>query len=143
MGTRERLPAVYTSFRTHRFDLLYMTSLEGEVLRRVWDVLLCDGIEALFRVAVALLSHRADAIIKARSMDDLIHLFQDGKDDTAPEVLIQTAYNAALVGTINRSELAQRRSQALTKVSSDDTRAEMRNQKLWRGGVRPASVLAR
>merc|ERR1712039_203366 len=103
MGTRERLPAVYTSFRTHRFDLLYVTSLEGEVLRRVWDVLLCDGIEALFRVAVAMLAARAEEIPRARTIDDLIFLFQDGKDQSTPDMLIQTAYDHALVGPINRA----------------------------------------
>merc|ERR1712226_1229906 len=130
---RERLPVVHATFRTHRFDLLFVTSkwflclfataLEGETLRRVWDAMLCDGIEAIFRVAFAMLAHRSDAIIRSQSIDDLIRMFQEWKDDCTPEVIIHTAYNPTLIGSISRAELAQRRSQALTKVSSDDTRA--------------------
>jgi hypothetical protein len=150
---RDRLPAVYKSFQTHRFDILFVcskwflclfaTSLEGEALRRVWDVMLCDGIEAVFRVAFAILEQNSEEIVRAKSMDDLIHMFQELQPDPNPEILIQSAYNSALIGPISRSDLAQRRKQAAAKVSSDDTRAEMRNQHFWRGGVRPASVLAR
>merc|ERR1712190_415474 len=100
---REKLPAVHKAFQAHKFDLLFVsskwflclftTSLEGETLRRVWDVLLCDGIEAVFRVALALLTLRADAIVKARSGDDLVIMFQEWRDnDTLPETIMQLAY---------------------------------------------------
>merc|ERR1719333_671790 len=149
----ERLPAVHKAFQNHRFDLLFVSSkwflclfaasLEGEALRRVWDVMLCDGIEAVFRVAFAILAQHAEEIVRAKSSDDLIYMFQELQPDPSPEALIQVAYNPALIGPISRSDLAQRRRQAAAKVSTDDTRAEMRNRHFWRGGVRPASVLAR
>merc|ERR1712039_577485 len=107
---RERLPAVYKSFQTHRFDMLFVcskwflclfaTSMEGETLRRVWDVMLCDGIEAVFRVAFAMLAQRSEAVAKATSIDDLIRMFQDWHLDSSPEALIQSAYNPVLVGPI-------------------------------------------
>jgi len=150
---QERLPAVHRKIRACRFDLLFVTSkwflclfattLEGETLRRVWDVLLCDGVEVVFRVAFVLLAQRSEAIVRAKSMDDLIHMFQETLPLTSPEQLIQSAYNPSLIGAINKQELANRRRQAVKAVSSGDTRAEMRNRHLWRGGVRPASVLAR
>eukprot|EP00419_Tripos_fusus_P007204 CAMPEP_0172670614 /NCGR_PEP_ID=MMETSP1074-20121228/10405_1 /TAXON_ID=2916 /ORGANISM="Ceratium fusus, Strain PA161109" /LENGTH=470 /DNA_ID=CAMNT_0013487547 /DNA_START=42 /DNA_END=1454 /DNA_ORIENTATION=+ len=150
---QERLPAVHRTMRACRFDLLFVTSkwflclfattLEGETLRRVWDILLCDGIEVVFRIAFALLAQRSEAIVRAKSMDDLIHMFQETLPETSPDQLIQSAYNPSLIGAINRSELASRRRSKVKAVSSGDTRAEMRNRHLWRGGVRPASVLAR
>merc|ERR1719401_583478 len=55
---KERLPKVHEVFTLHRFDLLFVSSkwflclfaatLEDEALRRVWDVMLCDGIETVF-----------------------------------------------------------------------------------------------
>ncbi|CAE8714118.1 unnamed protein product [Polarella glacialis] len=150
---RERLPAVYNVFRAHKFDLIFITSkwflclfaatLPDEALRRVWDVLLCDGIETVFRVSFALLALKADAILQTASMDDLVCMLQEWQPDYSPEVLIQSAYNPALIGQISRSDLAQRRRAAADKVSSADTRAEMRNTHLRRGGVRPASIYAR
>eukprot|EP00927_Polykrikos_kofoidii_P073721 TRINITY_DN6973_c0_g1_i1.p1 TRINITY_DN6973_c0_g1~~TRINITY_DN6973_c0_g1_i1.p1 ORF type:complete len:391 (-),score=64.36 TRINITY_DN6973_c0_g1_i1:30-1202(-) len=148
-----RLPVLHEAFKKHKFDLiivsskwflcLFATALEGEALRRVWDVVLCDGIEAVFRVSLALLAQQTQAAIEAKSVDDLIYLFQVAKPLVSAEEILKAAYDPKLVGSISRSELAQQRQQASRKVSSDDTRAEMRNRHLWRGGVRPASVLSR
>lgn len=149
----ERAPALLQAMRKHRFDLLFVTSkwflclfvtvLEGEALRRVWDVMLCDGIEVVFRVSFAMMWLSSDAIVKARSMDDLIHLFQDWRLTCSPEELIQRAYDPTLLGPVHRSELAQRRKKAVEAISASDLRSEMTNQQFWRGGVRPASILAR
>jgi len=150
---QEWLPQTHKALHAHgQFDLLFVSSkwflclfttvLEGEALRRVWDIMLCDGIEAVFRISLALLARRAEAISRARSQDDLIFMFQDGQADADPEQLIRSAYDQAFVGSLSRADLARRRQQAAAKVTSGDTRAEMRRQHLWRGGVRPASVLA-
>jgi len=150
---QERVPAVHAVIREHRFDMLFICSkwflclfatiLEGETLFRVWDVIIVDGIEAIFRVALAILAMSSDAMMKASSCDDLVELLQDLRVDCPPEELIQSAYSPALGGQVSRVELAQRRRQAATRISTNDTRAEMRNTHLRRGGVRPASVLAR
>mmetsp|Transcript_90841 Transcript_90841/g.236664 ORF Transcript_90841/g.236664 Transcript_90841/m.236664 type:complete len:595 (+) Transcript_90841:2-1786(+) len=151
---RERLPDVHRTFQIHKFDLimivskwflcLYTTVMEGETLRRVWDAVLCDGVEAVFRVALAALACREAAITQARSIDDLFHLFQDCTPGTGPgpDELMRAAYDERLVGRWSRVWLADRRRQAAQKVSTADTRLEMRQQALWRGGVRPACVLA-
>jgi len=149
----ERVPAVHAIIRAHRFEMLFICSkwflclfatiLEGETLLRVWDVILVDGIEAIFRVALAILAMSSDAMMKAKSCDDLVELLQDLRVDCSPEQLIRSAYSPALGGQVSRVELAQRRRQAATRVSTGDVRAEMRNTHLRRGGVRPASVLAR
>jgi len=150
---RERLPDVHAVLRAHKFDLLFIcskwflclfaTSLQGEALRRVWDAVLCDGIEAVFRVAFAMLAQHSEAILKTRSMDDVIHMFQEGQAHPCPQDLLRTAYDPALIGSIGRAELAQRRQQSVKRVSTDDARSEMRQTALRRGGVRPASILAR
>eukprot|EP00927_Polykrikos_kofoidii_P073722 TRINITY_DN6973_c0_g1_i2.p1 TRINITY_DN6973_c0_g1~~TRINITY_DN6973_c0_g1_i2.p1 ORF type:complete len:391 (-),score=69.97 TRINITY_DN6973_c0_g1_i2:101-1273(-) len=148
-----RLPVLHKAFKKHQFDLLivsskwflclFATALEGEALRRVWDVVLCDGIEAVFRISLALLAQHTQAASEAKSVDDLILLFQMAPPLVSAEDILKAAYDPKLVGNISRSELAQQRQQASRKVSSDDTRAEMRSHHLWRGGVRPASVLSR
>jgi len=150
---RERLPPTHKALHTQRFDLLFVSSkwflclfstvLEGEALRRVWDVVICDGIEAVFRIAIALLARCAKLVMIAKSHDDLVQMFQTWQLDCSPEVLIQSAYSSALMGSISRAELAQRRRQAAVRISTDDTRTEMRTSHLRRGGVRPASILAR
>jgi hypothetical protein len=150
---KERLPAVFNVFRIHKFELLFIvskwflalfsTTLESDTLRRVWDVVLCDGIEAVFRVALALLHRRSEEALRAESIEDLAILFQGMQLDWAPEVLLRTAYSHAIVGPIDRRELAQRRTSAMSRVSSADARAEIRNVIIWRGGVRPGSALAR
>jgi len=151
---QERLTSVYRVLRTYKFDLLFVTSkwflclfattLEGEALKRVWDVMLCDGIEAVFRVAFAMLAERSQEILQAKSRDELNHMLQGFQSEAAsPDSIIRAAYDPARIGSISRTELASRRREAAKRVTSDDTRAEMRNQHFWRGGVRPASVLAR
>lgn len=150
---KDKLPRLHEVFRIHKFDLLlvcskwflclFATVLEGDALVRVWDVILCDGIEAVFRIAVALFAQYAEQACRATSVDDLIFLFQDARSEAKPEALIRSAYDPVSIGSISRADLAQRRQQAVKKVSSDDTRAEMRNHQYWRGGVRPASILNR
>ncbi|CAK9071123.1 TBC1 domain family member 2A [Durusdinium trenchii] len=83
---RERLPAVHQVLVQHQFDFLFVTSkwflclfaatLSDEVLRRVWDVLLVDGIEAVFRVSLSLFALHQKAILQVKSQDDLIHMMQ-------------------------------------------------------------------
>lgn len=150
---RDRLPAVHTSLRNHKFDLIFVTSkwfmclfastLEEEVLRRVWDVLLGDGIEAVFRISLTLFAFQAKAITQIQSQDDLIFLMQDWQPDCSAEALLQKAYDPALVGSLSRAELARRRREAADKISTAETRYEMRKEHYRRGGVRPASILAR
>merc|ERR1712008_60324 len=151
---QERLTGVFRVLRRYKFDLLFVTSkwflclfattLEGEALKRVWDVMLSDGIEAVFRVAFAMLAERSHAILRANSRDELNHVLQGFQSDPAsPDSVVRAAYDPARIGSISRTELASRRREAAKRVTSDDTRAEMRNTHLWRGGVRPASVLAR
>lgn len=150
---RERLPAVHGVLVQHRFDFLFVTSkwflclfaatLAGEALHRVWDVLLGDGIEAVFRISLSLFALQETAILSVRSHDDLIHFMQEWQPDCSPEVIIQTAYHPSLAGLLSRKELDLRRRKAADEISSADTRAEMRITHLKRGGVRPASILAR
>lgn len=150
---RERLPSLHEAFRAHNFELmfasskwflcLFATALEGEALYRVWDLMLCDGIEVVIRVAFVLVSRRAEMALRAKSIDDLILTFQEPQGVVNAEALVADAYNPALLGQLSRQELSQRRQQALRKVTDGDARAEMRNQHYWRGGVRPASVLNR
>lgn len=150
---KERLPEVFNAFKTHKFELLFIvskwflalfaTTLSGETLRRVWDVIISDGIEAVFRVAFALLQLRAEEATRADSIDELAMLFQGMQSDWSPEVLIRAAYNPSLLGPITRAELSQRRIAAEKRISSADARAEIRNVIIWRGGVRPGSALAR
>jgi len=149
---RERLPAVHLVLTQHRFDFLFVTSkwflclfaatLAEEVLRRVWDVLLVDGIEAVFRVSLSLFALQEEAILRVKSQDDLIHMMQEWQPDCSGEALIRNAYSPNLL-QMGRRELDQRRRAAAEAISSADTRAEMRVTQLKRGGVRPASVLSR
>merc|ERR1719254_433818 len=91
---RERIPSVHAALQRFRFDLLFVsskwflclfaTTLEGEALRRVWDVVLCDGIEAVFRVALAMMALGSGAILRAETHDDLIFLFQDWQLTASP-----------------------------------------------------------
>jgi len=149
---RERLPQLHETFRRLRFDLLFVsskwflclfsTALEGEALYRVWDVMHVDGVEAVFRVALALLAQYSDAAAEAKTEDDLVFMFQEARRETRPNVLVDAAYNSELVGHISRADLSRRRQEALRKIDTQDTRSEMRNHHYRRGGVRPASILA-
>lgn len=146
---RDRLPRVHKAFRKQKFEFvfvcskwflaLFTTALEGETLRRVWDVMLCDGIEAVFRVAFALIDRHSLAASCAESLDDLVMLFQGRQKDCVADVLITSAYSPALIGLFGRGELSQRRIDALARVSSADMKEEMRDACLWRGGVHPPS----
>jgi hypothetical protein len=150
---RERLPAIHEALTFHRFDLLFVSSkwflclfttvLDGEAIKRVWDIMLCDGIEAVFRVALTLLARKEPLILSAKSCDDLIFMFQEGQTDACPDTIVRAAYDPDFVGSLSRADLSRRRQQAVSQISKDDTRSEMRQQHLLRGGVRPASILAR
>lgn len=142
---RERIPSVHVALQRHRFDILFVsskwflclfsTTLEGEALRRVWDVMLCDGIEAVFRIALAMMAIGSQAISSCNTHDDMIFLFQDWDLKVTPEKLVAVAYDPSL-WHITRSELAQRRQQAALRISAADTRDSMRNARFKRGGVR-------
>lgn len=150
---QEWLPDIHAAFLFHKFDLIFVSSkwflclfatvLEGEALKRVWDIMLCDGIEAVFRISLALLARKEDQILKIQSHDDLLFLFQEGQADACPHAIVHAAYDPNLIASLSRAKLSEKRQQAMSQVSSTDTRSEMRRQHLWRGGVRPASVLAR
>jgi len=146
----DRLPAIHAVLQEKRFDLLFVTSkwflclfatmLEDDVLRRVWDVILCDGIEAVFRVALALVAARSKAILLAPSADDIVEMFQRRPTEVTGDALIRSAYDVELVGQLNRTTLAQRRQQAAAQVTSTDNQTELRRIQLARGGVRPSSL---
>eukprot|EP00927_Polykrikos_kofoidii_P076550 TRINITY_DN73620_c0_g1_i1.p1 TRINITY_DN73620_c0_g1~~TRINITY_DN73620_c0_g1_i1.p1 ORF type:complete len:360 (+),score=58.46 TRINITY_DN73620_c0_g1_i1:39-1118(+) len=145
----DRLPGVHRAFRAQKFEFvfvcskwflaLFTTALEGETLRRVWDVIMCDGIEAVFRIAFALIHRHSDTASCADSLDDLVMLFQGRQLDWTAEDLIDMAYSTEITGPLTRTELAQRRHNALTRVSSADSKLEIRDACLWRGGVHPPS----
>eukprot|EP00929_Paragymnodinium_shiwhaense_P007849 TRINITY_DN111764_c0_g1_i1.p1 TRINITY_DN111764_c0_g1~~TRINITY_DN111764_c0_g1_i1.p1 ORF type:complete len:467 (+),score=105.30 TRINITY_DN111764_c0_g1_i1:119-1519(+) len=138
---RERLPSVYNSFRNAKLEFtmvcsrwflaLFGTTLEGETLRRVWDVIVCDGIEAVMRIAFALIwAHRQEAE-KAQSIDELIELFQGKQTKLSTASLLKTAYSSRLIGRLNKAELAQRRQRAAARVTTSDLGEACH----WRGGV--------
>jgi len=143
---RERLPLVHEAFKNQNFDVLFITSkwflcvfattLSDEVLHRVWDAVVCDGIEAVFRVALALLARRQEDVVGATHVQ-LIQMFQEKQVGNA---LLRSAYNPAL-WTLSRFELSQRRQQAQQRLAATDARDEMRWNAFVRGGVRPGSIL--
>lgn len=149
---RERLPAVHATFKAVNFDLLFISSkwflclfstvLEEAAMWRVWDAIVVDGIESVFRVALAMLALRQEDIAGAESLDQLFRMFQEKQDKFSDRALLRMAYSPSLLG-LTKQELAQRRQQAAQKVQQMDTRDEMRRMQLWRGGIRPASVLSR
>lgn len=149
----ERLLGTYRAFQAHKFDLMFVSSkwflclfatvLRGEALRRVWDVLLCDGIEAVFRVSLGLLALKAERIANATCCDELIFMFQDGPAEAHADAILDAAYDPSLAGNLTRADLSRRRQQAATSLASSDRRAEMRRQQFTRGGIRPASLLNR
>merc|ERR1719487_2250579 len=67
-----RLPRVKEAFKRNGLELMFVcskwflclfaTSLPPKTLLRVWDCMLCEGAEVIFRVAVALLNFQADQI---------------------------------------------------------------------------------
>mmetsp|Transcript_48769 Transcript_48769/g.105051 ORF Transcript_48769/g.105051 Transcript_48769/m.105051 type:complete len:639 (-) Transcript_48769:42-1958(-) len=143
---KERLPQVDAMLRRHRFDLLFLTSkwfmclfstvLQGETLKRVWDTMLSDGIETVFRVSLAMLHLGSEQIVRTSTHDDLIFLFQGWDLQVEPKVLISAAYDPQVVGTLSRSELSQRRKVAATKVTAVDARDILRSSRASRGGRR-------
>jgi len=146
----DRLPAIHAVLLAKKFDLLFVTSkwflclfatmLEEDVLHRAWDVILCDGIEAVFRIALALVAARSKDILLASSADDIVEMFQRRPTEVTGDALIRSAYDVELVGQLNRTTLAQRRQQAAAQVTSTDNQSELRRIQLARGGVRPGSL---
>merc|ERR1719231_936047 len=116
---QEWLPNVHATLAFHKFDMVFVSSkwflclfttvLEGEAIKRVWDVLLADGIEAVFRVSLALLARKESAIVSATSYDDLIFMFQEGQADIDSDELLRAAYDPSLIGGLRRADLSKRR----------------------------------
>merc|ERR1712151_159029 len=64
-------------------------------------------------------------------------MLQEGQTDACPDTIVRAAYDPDFVGILSRADLSRRRQQAANQISKDDTRSEMRQQHLLRGGVRP------
>ncbi|CAK0892961.1 unnamed protein product, partial [Prorocentrum cordatum] len=117
--------------RTHDFEPLLVTpkwflslfSIRGEALLRAWDAVLADGIEAAFRIGLALFARREEeTIVRADAIDDIAALFLSPQGEVPPDVLLAAAYHKSLLGSgIDKSELEKRRCRALSKISSSDS----------------------
>eukprot|EP00404_Azadinium_spinosum_P003579 CAMPEP_0180475638 /NCGR_PEP_ID=MMETSP1036_2-20121128/31308_1 /TAXON_ID=632150 /ORGANISM="Azadinium spinosum, Strain 3D9" /LENGTH=428 /DNA_ID=CAMNT_0022483017 /DNA_START=86 /DNA_END=1368 /DNA_ORIENTATION=+ len=127
---RERMPIIHAAFSAHSFDplvvcprwflSLFSMALEGETLHRVWDVVLSDGISAVFRVAVALFARREAEIKRASSLEDLMNIFLTQQQDVVPESVLAIAYHPNILGRLDAAELAERRQVAWRRIQEGD-----------------------
>merc|ERR1719335_228677 len=108
-----KLPQVTEAFKAHELALMFVcsrwflclfaTSLTQQTLLRVWDAMLCEGIEVVFRVAMALLAAQADAISRTNSIDTLVEILQESHDHLDPASLLKDAYDATIVGEMSKT----------------------------------------
>ena len=83
------------------FLCLYINTFHTEVLLRVWDVFLCEGNKALFRIAVALIQSHEHAIVNARDHEELFQVFKSiGKEEVDADALLAMAYKPFFPATI-------------------------------------------
>ena len=83
------------------FLCLYINTFHTEVLLRVWDVFLCEGNKALFRIAVALIQSHEQAIVNARDHEELFQVFKSiGKEEVDADALLALAYKPFLPASI-------------------------------------------
>jgi len=140
-------PIVRNAFREQDLELMYVcskwllclftTCLQQEVLLRVWDLLLCDGIEVLFRVTLALLGSLADTLRNAASSNDVADAVEERVRHISSKELIHLAYDISLVGHLGgKVEIAAKRREALGKVAKDDQVAQLRRDMILRGGAK-------
>lgn len=127
---RKRMPVIHGALHTHSFNPLFVcprwflslfsTALEGEALLRVWDVIMADGVEAVFRVALALLAWREDELVRARSQDDVLELLLMRRCEVDVDELLAIAYHPELLGPHTGADLEERRRAALGRIASSD-----------------------
>ena len=83
------------------FLCLFINTFHTEVLLRVWDVFLCEGNKALFRIAVALIQSHEQAIVNARDHEELFQVFKSiGKEEVDADALLALAYKPFVPASI-------------------------------------------
>ncbi|XP_065916983.1 EVI5-like protein isoform X2 [Dysidea avara] len=119
------------------FLTLFASSLSLNVAFRIMDIFFIDGIEIIFRIAVALLEYHSNELLRL-DLEDMIKFFQKSlkaAHDSDPDALINVAlkvkYNAKKMKRwekdhiIKREKLTQEADE-LMKVKSDNSQLSSR-----------------
>ena len=70
---RQISPSMYAS---QWFITLFSVNFRYEILVRVFDCFLCEGIKIIYRVALALMKINQDTILKARQLENVMEVFK-------------------------------------------------------------------
>nr|XP_039251243.1 growth hormone-regulated TBC protein 1-like [Styela clava] len=137
---KERNPAVSSCFERESIDwvlisskwfiCLYADILPTETVLRIWDCLFTEGSKILFRVALQLISIRADKVKLADDMPGIIEAFRDfNKDDAALEchAFMQDCFVEKT--PLRMSQIKKLRKIHENKLKNDDKEVEARRNK--------------
>ncbi|KAL7850916.1 hypothetical protein AOLI_G00212720 [Acnodon oligacanthus] len=101
---QEQLPELYSHFQTHAFNIstfssswfltVFLSCLPLTAASRVFDIFMCEGLEIVFRVAVAILQMTQTELLKldTEGMTQFLEKTAPQQMDRDPNRMIMTAY---------------------------------------------------
>lgn len=86
-------PSMYAS---QWFLTLFTVNFKYEILVRVFDFFLCEGIKVIYRLGLALIKINEEKFIKAKYLEEIMFLFKGIYDNVDYEVLFSVAFDFSI-----------------------------------------------
>ena len=78
------------------FLTLFTVNFKYEILVRVFDFFLCEGIKVIYRLGLALIKINEEKFIKAKYLEEIMFLFKGIYDNVDYEVLFSVAFDFSI-----------------------------------------------
>lgn len=113
----EKHGVMWTLVVSRWFICLFIDVLPVETVLRIWDCMFCEGSKIVFRVALTLIKHYQDEILKARNFPDICDKFKKitkGPLVTDCHIFIKSLFTEP--GTLSRATINKLREQCRAQV---------------------------
>ena len=75
------------------FITLFTVNFKFEILVRVFDFFLCEGIKVVYRIGLAILKINEEKFLKAKQLEDVMGVFKEAYDNLNADELFNVAFN--------------------------------------------------
>jgi hypothetical protein len=78
------------------FITLFTVNFKYEILVRVFDFFLCEGIKVIYRLGLAIMKINEERFLKAQQLEEVMGMFKNIYDNLDTEELINVAFDFGL-----------------------------------------------
>jgi len=75
------------------FITLFTVNFKYEILVRIFDFFLCEGIKVVYRLGLAIMKINEEKFLKAKQLEEIMGIFKSVYDNLDPDELFNVAFD--------------------------------------------------